>query len=198
MSNIRYSPVFVDSKDLISSVLNKSKQVSIRKYGSLFSNLCEVRDWNIEEGDDVGASNITLTLTYMQSVLTADSQFNLVTKTRKLKVLSVKNDNEWSYQMVDKIWDGEYPSTVAVDLVTGEVLLFNIGTNRIELVDFGVMEDTQFEAFILEVNDQEPYRIRLNPDAMFDYISGAEGYRHLKENVEIEFNCGIPVTVSPK
>src|SRR5690606_39242076 len=110
-------------------------------------------------------------------------------------VLSSSGDTRWTYRARNKIWDGEYPSTVAIDTETGDVMFFNLKPNRIELVFFGVLEGTAFDTVMSELHDREPFKIALDPDAMFNYIDESEGINHLKSNVLVIFNCGIPITV---
>lgn len=79
----------------------------------------------------------------------------------------------------------------------GEVYLFNISANRIELTQFGEMTVEEFEIFKYDVHDREPFRIKIDEDAMFDYIDGAEGINHLQKNIIVEFNCGLPLKIRP-
>ena len=196
MSNVRLPERFIDAKELLLNTLESTNSVSFKSYGSLFSNRCAVTHYHVDEvEDEEGFSNLDMTLVYTEPVLADNPVFQTVEKTAKLRVLSPAGDNDWTYRMIDKIWEGDYPSTVAVDLWTKRVYFLNIRLSGLELVEFGTMEDNQFEAFDEGVADKDPFRITIGEKAMFDYIDGSEGINNLKRNIIIEFNCGIPLKV---
>jgi hypothetical protein len=200
-AGLRFPNTYQDAREVIENILsNDSSKVAIRTYGMFLSSPCDVAFYHIEESEDLeGYANLNLILTYKVSMLVpTKSYYSTVEKTRNLKVLSAIGDNLWTYRMIDKVWEGDYPSTVAVDTDTGDVFFFSIKLNRLELIEFGQFSSSEFEAFKLEVHDREPFRIILDSDAMFDYIDGAEGIRYLKRNVAIQFNCGIPIVVRAK
>lgn len=197
MAIVRIPETFIDAKSMIESVLIEGMKLSVKNYGSMFSNLSDIVHYKIDEAEDEeGYANVDLFITYRMRVMGVSNQFESVDKTRNLRVLNSLGDNKWTYRMINKIWDGDYPSTVAVDMETGEVFFFNIRVNRIELAKFGKMSETQFEVFLEEINDREPFKIKIAEEAMFDYIDGAEGINHLKRNIYIELSCGLPIRVS--
>lgn len=198
-TSVRLPDIFLDAKRMIEDTLKSSEKLSLKKYGSMFSNLADVVHFHIEEiEDEESYANLDLIITYKLRVISPNNQFKTIEKTRNLKVLNPKGDNRWTFRMINKIWDGDYPSSVAVDMETGEVFLFSIKANRIELTEFGKFNELEFETFLHELNDREPFRIRIDEDAMFDYIDGAEGINHLQKNIYIEFNCGMPIRVYNK
>lgn len=195
LSNFRYPDVFVDAKELIKSCL-ESRKLSVKTYGSMFSRQCDVLHYHIGDKDDEESySNLRMVITYKMPYMDENERFTFLEKTRNLLVLSSSGDTRWTYRARNKIWDGEYPSTVAIDTETGDVMFFNLKPNRIELVFFGVLEGTAFDTVMSELHDREPFKIALDPDAMFNYIDESEGINHLKSNVLVIFNCGIPITV---
>lgn len=195
-SAVRYPDVFIDAKSLIEGVVDASPLLSLRTDGVMFANLCDILYLHIEDAEDVeGYSNLTLVVTYKQNVFMETSNFTAVEKTRKLKVLTSIGDTSWTYRMIDKVWEGDYPSTVAVDVTTGEVFFLSIKVNRLELIEFGLLSNLELDTFNLEVHDREPYRITIDSSAMFDYIDGAEGINSLRRNIVVEFNCAVPLRV---
>jgi hypothetical protein len=196
MANVRVPETFIDAKGMIEDSLNEGMKLSVKSYGSMFSNLADILHFHIEDADHEGYANIDLFITYKLRVMGNNDLFETVEKTRNLRVLNSLGDTKWTYRMINKIWDGDYPSTIAVDMETGEVFFFNVRVNRIVLEKFGKMAELQFETFIQEINDREPFRIRISDDAMFDFIDGSEGINHLQRNIYVEFNCGLPIRVS--
>jgi hypothetical protein len=197
--SVKLPNTFIDAKTLISDALSVDKKLSLKNYGGMFANLCEVTHFHMDEvEDEEGYANVDLTLAYKVPLMGNDSQFLLVDKTKKLKVLNTAGDIDWTYNMVNLFWEGDYPSSVAVDVESGEVFLFNVKLNRVELVDFGVLTGSAFESFTHDINDREPFKIRLDEKAMFDFIDGSEGRNHLKKSTFIEFNCGMPIRVYNK
>ncbi|MNV96140.1 hypothetical protein D3C71_1911080 [compost metagenome] len=95
------------------------------------------------------------------------------------------------------IFEGDFPSCVAVDISTGEVFLVSIRGERFTLVEFGCLNVEQLRAFLNDLNDKSPYNLGINPEAMYDYIDGSEGLNYLKKNVFVQFNCLVPILVSP-
>lgn len=194
--NVKFPDTYIDAKDMVVNALEQGGRVSIRAFKGLFANLCDVTHYHIEEvEDEEGYSNMDILLTYKIRSLSTENGPQLLEKTRKLRVLTAQGDNSWTYRMIDKIWEGDYPSTVAVDMASGEVFLFGIKMNRIELIEFGQFDQLQFESFKLDVSDREPFSIKIDPNAMFEYIDGAEGINHLQRNIIVEFNCGLPIQV---
>jgi hypothetical protein len=196
--NVRLPDTFVDAKRMIEDSL-ENKKLSLKTYGAMFSNLADVTLYHIAEvEDEEGYANLDLLITYKYRTMGLSGGFEVIEKTKKLKVLNSIGDSQWTFRMITKVWDGDYPSTVAVDMETGEVFLFSLKMNRIELTEFGKLTETQFEVFKYELNDREPFRIRLNADAMFEFIDGAEGLNHLQKSVFVEFSCGMPIVVENK
>lgn len=196
VTSIRLPDVYIDAKEMLKNNIDSNNKLSLRTYGAMFSNLADITHYSIAEVEDQeGYANLDLTITYKYRKMSMDDQFILVEKTRNLKVLCNYGDNQWTYRMINKIWEGDYPSTVAYDVESGEVFLFNLKLNRIELVEFGKLEGTAFESVKEELHDREPFKIVINPEAMFNFIDESEGINHLKRNVVIEFNCGVPVRV---
>lgn len=200
MSNLKLPNIHMDAKSMIADSLRESGRLSLKKYGSLFSNQCEISHFHIEEvEDEEGYANLDLVLVYKSRQLSPNNTFDEVERARKFRVLNSQGDIGWTYRMQNLVWEGEYPSTVAVDIESGEVFLFSItSNNRAELVEFGLLEPSEFETLRLELNDREPFKIKIAEDAMFRYIDGAEGVNHLKQNIQIEFNCGLPIRVTNK
>ncbi len=194
--SVRLSDIYCDARELIEETLGASNRVIIKHYGSLMVNPCDVTHYHIESVENIeGFANIDLTITYRERIITKSERFETVERTKNLRVLSTYGDNTWSFNMINKIWDGDYPSSVAVNKETGVVYLFNVRVSGIELVEFGALDESQFMAFNECWNDREPFRIMLDEIAMFKYIDGAEGYNYLKSTLFVELNCVTKIRV---
>lgn len=195
---VRLPDVHCDAKQMIEEVLD-SKQLTVRLYGSLSANPCDVTHFHIEDVDNPESeANLNLTLTYKERVISKTDRFEVVEKTQNLKVLNNHTDDLWSFNMVNKIWDGDYPSSVAINIETGVVYLFNLRVSGLELTEFGKLTEKEFEAFKEDWNERAPFKIKLDEGAMFKFIDGAEGYNHLRRNIFIEFDCIVKLRVYPR
>lgn len=191
--------VFCDTKQLLDENLSTYRRIVVKSYGSLFANSCELIHYHISEVEDEEQySNIDISLSYKERVLIEDDRFESVERFHQLRVLCNLGDMTWTYRMIKKVWEGDYPSAVAVDTDTKQIFLVNVRTSCIELVEFGIFSESEFESFMTDVSDREPYSIRLDSDAMFKFIDGAEGINYLRDNVFIEFNCATKIPIYHK
>jgi hypothetical protein len=195
--NVRLPNVYIDAKELLNDTLNENRKVSIKTYGVMYSQVGDVMHHSIGEvTNEESYANLDLMLTYVTRQLTFNNDaYAPIEKTRNLRVLNTLGDTRWTYNMIVKVWEGEYPSTVAVDMDSGNVFLVGVKANRIELTDFGILESSAFDAFHNDLNDREPFKIKIDEEAMFDVLDGSEGTNHLRHNVFIEFDCGMPIRV---
>lgn len=193
---VKYPDTYIDAKVMLENCLSDSPHLRFRAFEGWFTRPCEVNNFYIDEVEDMESpSNLTLNVTYNASYLSNDRGFQTVEKVRKLRVLSARGDDRWTYRLIDKIWEGQYPSTIAIDLESHEVFFLNISATGIDLIHFGLLDDKQYEAFELEVNDREPFRVKVAEQALMNYVDGAEGVNHLRRNIVVELNCGIPLDI---
>lgn len=191
---IRLPEIYLDAKQAIEDSLEGSNKLVIGKYGSLLANLCDVTHFHIQDvKNKEGLGNLTLLLTYKERVINKYNKFEEVKKSQTLKVLTTKGDKIWPYSMVIKVWEGNYPSGVAVNEETGQIYFLNLRMSGLELVSFAKFTKEELEAFKEELNEVAPYRIMLDETAMFDYIAELEGNRHLKDTLSIVFDCGVKI-----
>ena len=197
IQNVSLPNTYLDAKELLNDVLQQDRKVSIKNQGVLYSQVGNVLHFSFGEVTDVESyANLDLLITYVTRQATFDNNaLAPIEKTRNLRVLNNLGDNRWTYNMIVKVWEGEYPSTVAVDMDSGAVYLVGVKANRVELIDFGILEPSAFDAFQNDLNDRTPFRIKLDEEAMFDVLDGSEGTNHLRHNVFIEFDCGMPIRV---
>lgn len=191
---------YIDAKNRLEEALEHSTIITKKEYGVLFSTVCELVDYSIEPiaGDlDDSPANLKLTIAFNENLI-VDDKLKKISRNLVLHVLSNKGDTVWTHAMITKVWDGNYPSAVAVDPDTGEVYLINIMLSGLELVMFGEFDKYGIEAFNADINDTEPYRIGIDEDAMFRVLDGAEGNNYLKYNIYVEFNTIVKIRVYPR
>lgn len=197
--NIKYPETHLDAKTMVENAFNSNMRLLHRTYDAIFAKVNTVTHFFIAEvEDEFGPSNLELTIRYNESILEEGQVFKELERTRKLRVLSAKGDSEWTYRLIQLVWEDNYPTTIAIDMETKEVFFFNIRMSAIELVAFSVLDEQQFEAIQYELNDHEPFKIRMAEKSMMTYIDGAEGINHLKRNIIVQLNCGIPLEVRLK
>lgn len=196
MNGLVIPDVFADAKFTLEETIEAKRQIELKKYNTPFSMPAQVNMCHIEKIDDEDSySNLDMVITYSAHDFSESEGMKEVQKTRKLKFLCTKGDTAWTPRTKMTIWDNKYPSTVAVDMETGEVLFVYLKRNSIDFMEFGILDESQFENFELELNDREPFSIGIDPNAMFKFIDGDEGYRHLRENIIVTFNCAVPVQI---
>lgn len=194
--NVKYPDTFMEARELLENCLNDNSRIFFKAYDDWQTRPCEVVNFYIEEVEDESVdSNLTLSLTYNLPIISEQGENQIVEKTKKLRLLSARGDTKWTYRLITKIWEGKYPSTVAVDIETQDVYFLNITMHGVDLIQFGVLDEQQFEAFANEINDRYPFRIKVAEQALMNFIDGAQGIQHIRDNMIIELNCGIPLDV---
>ena len=187
----RLPEIYCDARQSIEESLKNHKLV-LSKYNSSLVNLCEVTRFSVEdESQPEKIGTLRLSLTYKERIITKYDKFETRFMTQNLLVLNTKGDATWPYLMIAKVWEGDYPSTVAVNEETGVVYLMYLELNSVKLVEFAQLKENQLEEVKESLNDITPYRIRLDEDAMFKVLGEVEGNKCLQNTLYIEFNCGI-------
>ena len=191
----RLPEMFCDAKQSIEESLCKNHLI-LSKYNSSLVNMCEVTTFKItDELEPEKVGTLHLNLTYKERIITKYDKFETRFMSQDLMVLSTKGDPIWPYLMVTKVWDGDYPSTVAVNSETGVVYFVYLLQGAMKLVEFAQLKENQLEAVRESLNDLVPYRIKLDEDAMFKVLGEVEGTKCLHDTLYIEFNCGITFKV---
>lgn len=168
--------------------------IAFGAFNSRLDNYCSLKNYEVcnlgrDPDDD---ANLTLSLRY--SITEPDELGVLVhcDKERTINLLSTVGDIYWTPNMILKVFDGEYPSTVGYDTASGEVFLVYIMSSGMVFRYFATLSPEHLSAFE-DLNRTKPYKIDIEPRAMFRVLDGAEGTNHLKQNLFIEFDCIHPV-----
>lgn len=192
---LRLPEIFCDAKQAIEDSL-ENKKLILSKYNSSLVNMCEVTYFHIDDVEDTEATgSLTLTLRYKERIITKYDKFETLNKTQVLTVLSTKGDPIWPYLMTTKVWNGEYPSAVAINVETGVVYLLYLRMGSLGLTEFALLKENQLECIKESLNEVAPYRIKLDEDSMFKVLGEIEGTRCLHETLFIEFDCCVKFRV---
>jgi hypothetical protein len=171
--------------------------LAFSSYNSNLRNYAILRNFNICNvgRDNSDASNMTLSLDY--TITLPDDNGCLMTyeKSRQINLLCTLGDCDWTHNMIDYVWNGDYPSTIGIDINTGDVFLVYLRNTCLELRYFSVLDNNQLSRFDEDVNLSRPFKLKVDERALFLVLDGCEGYNHLKENVYIEFNSIPPMRV---
>lgn len=192
---LRLPETYCDAKQAIEDSL-AGKRLVLSKYNSTIVKLCDVTHFHVSEEtnpDKIG--NIELLITYKEKIITKYDKFETLNKTQKLTILNTKGDPVWPYLIITKVWDGIYPSSVAINEETGVVYLLFLKMGSLGLIEFALLKDNQLECIKESLNEVYPYKIKLDEDAMFKVLGEVEGNRFLHETVYIEFDCGVKFRV---
>lgn len=192
---VSYPEVHQDAQSILEEIFDYERpQLIIRFYNTDASRVAVMSHLNVEQvEDDEGFANLDISIAY--KMLSFNNRTNDTDKILKLRLLSTLGDKVWTYKMKELVWNADYPSTVAFDKETGDVYFVYLKLGAIELERFGKLSETELEAVTEDLNDRDAFEIKLKPHAMFLFIDGEEGVRHLRENLFIEFNCGLPIKV---
>ena len=191
---LRLPEIFCDAKQAIEDCLENNKLI-LSKYNSTMMNMCEVTLFHIEEKGDEYIGNMKLLITYKERIITKYDKFETLNKTQVLTILTTKGDPIWPYIMTVKVWNGEYPSAVAINEETGVVYLLYLRMGSLGLTEFALLQDNQLECIKESLNEVSPYRIKLDENSMFKVLGEIEGNKCLYETLFIEFDCGVKFRV---
>lgn len=191
---LRLPEIFCDAKQAIEDCLENNKLI-LSKYNSTMMNMCEVTHFHIEEKGDEYIGNMKLLITYKERIITKYDKFETLNKTQVLTILTTKGDPIWPYIMTVKVWNGEYPSAVAINEETGVVYLLYLRMGSLGLTEFALLQDNQLECIKESLNEVSPYRIKLDENSMFKVLGEIEGNKCLYETLFIEFDCGVKFRV---
>ena len=191
---LRLPENFCEAKQANEDCLENNKLI-LSKYNSTMMNMCEVTHFHIEEKGDEYIGNMKLLITYKERIITKYDKFETLNKTQVLTILTTKGDPIWPYIMTVKVWNGEYPSAVAINEETGVVYLLYLRMGSLGLTEFALLQDNQLECIKESLNEVSPYRIKLDENSMFKVLGEIEGNKCLYETLFIEFDCGVKFRV---
>lgn len=149
------------------------------------------------DAKDAAYSNICLNIAYTTVLpnCVGRAKATTVENTLTLILLTTAGDIEWHTVLKNKVWNGNYPSTVGVNVNTGEVYCVFVQSGLLELRLFGTLTELDKEGLLDHLNYKKPYKITISYDALWDYAAELEGSRYLRDNLQMEFDCGRPVVL---
>lgn len=197
----KYPSFYEDAKDLLRDVLERGKRVSFSVFNQAVPAPCEVLFSNVEDTED--SENITEYANIRLNLMTNMPVFgtpitSFVEKQRRFLLLNASGDDYWTPRMVNLIWEGDKPSTIAIDIDTREVFFVYVRSAQLDFCKFAYLTESEFEIVNTDLDDSSPFSIRLGDSAMYDYIDGAEGVNCLVSSLYICFNASAPLHIRSK
>lgn len=157
----------------------------------------DIIDFNIEQliisKNKSEKANVGLFLTYKGMSLEED-HLQEVSKQQYFMLLNSEVDIDWSFGMIQKVWNGNYPSTVAIDK-DGKCYFVYVEQWGIHFSYFALLGEQELDMLSTYLNDDSPFKITIAPKAMFKVIDGTEGYNYLRKNIVVEFNCSTKLSI---
>lgn len=193
---ISLSTYYVDARDAILSAMNTERaKVLIGTYNSDTYTVGELTDIHIPESqDDTDFANMSLNISYHLRTFGKEGAVTIPV-TKELEILCNAGDIGWTKRTKDFIFDGEVPTSVVVDPNSHEVFLLYVKMGSLKLQKFGTVSEEEMDSMKNDIHERDPYRLKLEYDALFMFFDGAYGVDQLKESLYIEFNCGVPIRV---
>lgn len=180
---------FEDAKASLETALGVNQSVAFSSFNSPLLSSCVISGVTIEHygSEDSDRANMRVFLQFQEYAFEEDGAPKQQVKIMNLLVLNSEADNHWTKRMRTNVWNDRYPATVAIDMDTAEVFLLFIEAWGVELRHFSKLKPDELEALLLTLDENAPFFIFIDAQAMFDVLDGAEGYSHLLENLYISF-----------
>lgn len=186
------STIYLEAKEQLLEAL-KSKTLTLGNFGEDVNTVCMVEDAIIEDEDnETRYANLTLVVRYV-----IQTQHERLAKIRKLRLLTKLGDTLWTNRLKALVWETPYPDSVAIDVSTGEIFFVSLRNNELHLTYFNKFseQESDIEALLENLEEREPYRIKINEYATYEVLDGSEGYRHLYRNIQIVFNSSYEIII---
>jgi hypothetical protein len=191
---MRLPEMYIDAKELLVTKLKEDRPITKGQYDSMLVVPCELEKFEIEEKEDDSFGTIKLKMVYKESEINKYEEFKMTKKEQELHLLSPNNDIIYNHNLIVKLWNGEYPSTVALDFKEEKVYLVYLGRN-FKIIEFANLSKDKVSILEEDLFEAKPYKIKLDEKSMFDFISEEEGFNNLRKNIYIQFDCGMKIKI---
>lgn len=180
---------FDDAKDVVDIALGSNQMISITSFNSPIPAYGTIVGSSVTHygSEDSDRANLNVFLQFQDYDINDKGVTTKTVKILNLLILNPEGDNRWTRGMVSKVWNNHYPDSVAIDKDTGEVFLLFIESWGAELRHFAKFKSDDLQSLLLTLDETMPYYIFIDSSAMFNVISGEEGYNHLLRNLYISF-----------
>jgi hypothetical protein len=191
---MRLPEMYIDAKELLVTKLKEDRPIIKGQYDLMLVVPCELEKFEIEEKEDDSFGTIKLKMVYKESGINKYEEFKMTKKEQELHLLSPNNDIIYNHNLIVKLWNGEYPSTVALDFKEEKVYLVYLGRN-FKIIEFANLSKDKVSILEEDLFEAKPYKIKLDEKSMFDFISEEEGFNNLRKNIYIQFDCGMKIKI---
>ena len=181
------STYFDDVQETLSDALEARRNVGFSSFSNDIVSQGTVITYGItpaSDGDNDRA-NLLLDMEYEAYYLKSSEEAGTSKIAMQLLVLNPEGDTEWTLNMRNRVWNGRYPSTIAINIASGEAYLLFVEASYIELKFFVVISLTDLELFKASMDARKPFSIHVEPEALFKVLDGREGTHHLLDNLFI-------------
>lgn len=182
-----------ENRELLQDALKRGF-VTMKIYGEqTVNNILKIVDFSISEHAD---NHPKVEITY-----TKVSPFTNNRTEQSTMVLVVFNsassyssgEEGWRPAFKNRIFKGDPPFTVAIDVFRRNLYLVHIKENGIDLNLFREINEEDARLILEEASVKSPYSLRVPPEVLMDIIAQDEGYNHAYRNLQIVFNCSVPL-----
>jgi len=192
--------IYIDVKETISSLLGVGSTLLVGNYNQLETTFGMVKELLFDdEGKDLESYDLLeFTLTYTVKRYKDELGFYEEEHRGHFIYLHANGDTKWTYRLVQKLWENNFPSGVLIDKDNGKVYLVRFDMDKIKLEYFSTLSSEDLELVLNEINVFAPYEMGIKNEALMGYVDGGKGLDYLYENVYIQLNCSVPIYLSKK
>lgn len=191
-----YSETFTEAVEQLNRSLSAQK-LQIGVYGKTLTDVV-VRSYFVEPLDTSGDENLWSTLNlnveYSYPVLSDRGTMVVQDEGKVFTLLCPAFDNKIPDRMLGKLWGKlisgvmviDKPDTIAVEAETGVIYLVYLRGDRLILTSVGELPKYQVD-LIPWVNQAYPFYFYIEPEVLYDLITGEVGWKEVREHMSIKF-----------
>lgn len=187
--------VMEENKEILNEALSRG-YITQRLYGENVVSTLRITDFSF---DDRETAHIRLNVYYTKSSALATNREDQNTMTllvfNSAKTLE-NGEKGWRETFKNRLFNGNPPFTVAIDVFRHNVYLVYLDENGIILSLFTTLGEEDTNMIIKETSLNKPYELQVPSEVLMDMISGDEGYNHAYRHLQIVFNCSVPLAFS--
>ena len=187
------STVFEETKEILHEMLSRGF-VTMDVFGErVMGSDLRISNFSIDAHEGKHAK-VTIMYTKTSPLATARMETGTLT-------LVVFNSPELSYTdnggrrpaFKNRLFKGNPPYTIALDVFRRNLYLVYLVENGIRISLFRELSEEDVRLVIEEASLEKPYSLRIPSEVLMDMISGDEGYNHAYRNLQVVFNCSVPI-----
>jgi hypothetical protein len=186
----------MDAMNTIEMCINKAKLLRVSNYLEGSHIMYQIDDYTTSDqsGNEIEYANFDLIL-YVREVLREDNDIDQTTLTLRVFCAEGLYQN-WTPTLRYKVWESEFPSTVAISKEEQTVYFLCVQSNDVlELKKFSKLKGNQYNLIMTSVLENIPFHIEIAHNALYSFVDESEGLNFLRKNIGVTFNCNPNFTV---